>query len=77
MSELVRRFLDETLARDEAERSARVERRLEALLRIEDHRRETAAPSGGRSLPDVAELIREMREERDAELVERLTNDRS
>jgi hypothetical protein len=77
MSELVRRSLDETLARDETERSARVERRLDALRSVEEHRRETAAPSGEGSRPDVAELIREMREERDAELIRRIAPDRS
>ena len=74
MSELVRRFLDETLARDEAERGTRIERRLEVLRKVEEHRRKTAAPSGDAS-PDVATLIREMREERDAELIRRLTPD--
>lgn len=78
VSELVRRSLDETLARDAAKRSARIEKRLGALGRIDELRRETAERSkAGSPLPDISALIREMREERDAELVARVTDDRA
>ncbi len=74
LSELIRMLVDEALERRNNEAEARTERRLRALERIEEHARAAQERRGGRPLEiNPAEVIRQLREERDDELVQRLT----
>lgn len=74
MSELVRSLVDEQLKRQDAERRERIERRRGTLEAIRKRHAAILSSRGGKPIEvDPAELIREMREERDDELFSRLT----
>ncbi|HLE84631.1 MAG TPA: ribbon-helix-helix protein, CopG family [Thermoanaerobaculia bacterium] len=69
VSELIRTLVDEKLRRENAERRARIERRLANLEGIRQHHAEILRERGGKPIEvDPTELIREIREERDEEL---------
>jgi hypothetical protein len=77
MSELIRSLIDDELRRRDSERSERIRRRKAALDGIRKHHDEMLASRQGRPIDvDPAELVRQIREERDDELFGRLDADR-
>lgn len=74
VSELIRSLVDERLERQQAEREARIESRLRTLAEIERHCEAARERRGGEPLDlDPAELVQTIREERDDDLLRRLT----
>lgn len=73
MSELIRSLIDDELRRRASARSERIRRRKAALAGIRKHHDEILASREGRPIEiDPAEWLREIREERDDELLGRL-----
>lgn len=69
VSDLVREMLREALGRRQAEADVYVQRHLQALERIKQHREAILARRGGRPLDiDFVEEINRAREERDEEI---------
>lgn len=73
ISDLVRELVERELERRSKAEDEQVRRRLEDLELIAKHRRKILARRGGKPLEvDLTALIDEMREERDAELLQGL-----
>jgi hypothetical protein len=67
VSDLVREIVRKDLSQREEERQATIQRRLEALDRIEEFKQRILARRGGKPLDiDVVEWINQAREEQDA-----------
>ena len=72
LSDLVREFVQAQLALREREQSARRQRQLAGLDQIRAHRQAILARRGDMpNLPDPADVIEQLRDERDAELTAR------
>lgn len=68
LSDIIREFVQVQLDQREQDHALRRERQLAALDRIRTHRQAVAARLGAKGLPDPAETLDLLREERDAEL---------
>lgn len=75
MSEIVRELVDEDLERRKDSEARLRQERLQRLDTVARHRQEIAQGSEGQ-LPDVVELIRQMRDERTEQIVDALRPDR-
>lgn len=77
MSELIRSLIDDELRRRSSARRERIRRRKAALAGIRKHHEEMLASREGRPIDvEPAELLRQIREERDDELFGRIDADR-
>lgn len=66
ISDVVREMIGQQLDSRARARSATVERQLEALERIRQHREEILAERGGKPIEiDIADMINQMRDEQD------------
>ena len=68
LSDIIREFVQVQLEQREQDHVLGRERQLAALDRIRAHRQAVAARLGAEGLPDPAEILDQLREERDAEL---------
>ncbi|MGH2457835.1 MAG: hypothetical protein ACRDIY_03095 [Chloroflexota bacterium] len=77
ISDVVREMIGQQLDSRAQARSATIQRQLEALERIRQHREAILAERGGKPIEiDIADMINQMREERDEEILGSIADQR-